>query len=226
MAFECLFVSHDPGVFGTVSRTLRDLAISINMCLSSSKAFNQLAGGSTDLVVIDWEGQASSDLLNDIRKCTTRKKPTIVAISSLGAPITGAHVVLKKPVTAESSTKSLKSAYSRMLFDHRRHTRYALMTSVQAVSGSNSAVSMTIADIGDGGLGLFTKECLIVGDVLSFHLLLPGTIREIYIQVRVLWTRDHGRVGCEFFRIPPADLNILHDWINRKSRVKKPLIAV
>jgi hypothetical protein len=226
MAFECLFVSRDPEVFGTISRILRELAISTNLCLRSSEAFTQLAGGTTDLVVIDWEGESSSNLLHDIWKSTVSKKPTIVAISTLGAPIPGAHIVLKKPLTAESGTKSLKAAYSRMLLDHRRHARYPLMISVEAADASNRTVPVRITDIGEGGLGLVAKVGLIVGDVLSFRLSLPGSIRGIYIQVRVLWTRDYGRVGCEFLRIPPVDLDILQSWITGKCQIKKPVVAV
>ena len=100
------------------------------------------------------------------------------------------------------------------------------MISVEAVGDSNRAVPVTITDIGDGGLGLVTKLELIIGDILSFHLWLPGSIRSIYIEVRVLWTRDDGRVGCEFLRIPPVDINILHAWITRKSQIKKPVVAV
>ena len=73
MAFECLFVSH--GVFGMMSPILRDLGISTDMCLTSAKAFNQLKTGQTDLVVIDWEGEDSSHLLQDIWKSTRKKKP-------------------------------------------------------------------------------------------------------------------------------------------------------
>jgi hypothetical protein len=56
--------------------------------------------------------------------------------------------------------------------------------------------------------------------------LLPGAIRKIYMQVRILWTRDCSRFGCEFLRIPPVDLNILNEWLKRKSEIKKPLNAV
>jgi len=100
------------------------------------------------------------------------------------------------------------------------------MVSVKATDESRRNVSMTITDIGDGGLGLVTQAKLFVGDVLSFHVLLPGAIRKIYMQVRILWTRDFSRFGCEFLRIPPVDLNILNEWIKRKSEIKKPLIAV
>jgi hypothetical protein len=98
--------------------------------------------------------------------------------------------------------------------------------SLTVTDETNRTVPVTITDIGDGGVGLGTKEELIIGDILSFRLLLPGVNRDIYIQVRVLWTREYGAVGCEFLRIPPVDLGILRDWLKRKSQIKKPVIEV
>ncbi len=226
MAFECLLVSRDPSLFSTISRILRNLSISTDVCLSLSKACEVLDKGSTDLIVIDWEDQDSAELMNRIWKGGKWKKPTVVAISSLNCTLPGAHVVLKRPVTLESGTQSLKTAYSRMLVDYRRHARYALMMSVVATGDDGRTFSVMVSDIGDGGLGLSTKEELIIGDILSFRLRLPGTQRDILVQARVLWRRDFGRVGCEFLRIPPVDLTILHDWLKGKSQIKKPRTAL
>jgi CheY-like chemotaxis protein len=223
MAFECLFVSRDPGVFRVVSRILRDLSITTNICLSSSKAAELLDRGSTDLVVIDWEGDDSSALLKKIWKLGKCKKPTVLAVSATDCAMPGVHVVLRKPVTMEAGKKCLRTAYSRMLVDHRRHARYPVMMSVIATADSGRTLRVTVTDIGDGGVGISTKETLTVGDILSFRLHLTGTPREILAQVRVLWSRDYGRYGCEFMRIPPVDLIILHDWLKSKQRIKKPL---
>jgi hypothetical protein len=225
MAFECLVVGRDPGVFGILNRILQDLSICTTICLSPSRAFDLLKD-STDLLVIDWEGEASSSLLHEIWKSGKWKKPTIVLISPVECNRLGVHIVVRKPVTPESGAKSLKSAYSRMLMNHRLHARYALMKSVTATDESNRAITITITDIGDGGIGLATKETLVIGDVLSFRLLLPGTVRDINLQVRVLWTRNYGSAGCQFVRIPPVDLTILHAWLKLKIQIKKPLIAV
>lgn len=130
MTFECLFVCQDPGLFGTVSRILRDLSICTTPCLSSSKAVGELAEG-IDLIVIDWD-EASSDLLREIWKSGAKQKPIVLAISAKDLVIPGVHVVLQKPVTAESGTQALKAAYSKMLQDHRRRARYALMMPVMA----------------------------------------------------------------------------------------------
>lgn len=226
MAFECVLVTRDPGVFGIVSRILRDLSICTDVCLSASKAVTRLATGGTDLVVIDWEEEASAELLREIWKSGNWQKPTVVAISLEGHSVPGVHFVLKKPVTDEASRQSLLVAYSRMLQDHRRHARYALAASVVATDDRNRTVPVTILDIGDGGVGLRSEEELISGSALSFRLLLPGARRDIHIQARVLWTRKFGRIGCEFIRIPPVDVNILHEWLRSKMQVKKPLTTI
>lgn len=225
MTFECLLVSRDAGVVSVMNKLLNKLSISTNICLSSAKAFDQLAGGSTDLVIVDWEDD-SAEFLNRARKLSGWQKLTVVAVSSLDRPVPGADVLLRKPVTDEAGAKSLKAAYSRMLYDHRRHARYALMSTVTATDARGQSSELLILDIGDGGVGVSAKQELTVGDKLSFRLLLPGTDRAIYIQARVQWTREYGAAGCEFLRIPPVDLNILHNWLTGKSQIKKPVVQI
>jgi PilZ domain len=224
MAFECLLVSRDPSVVCTVNKQLGKLSISTNICLSPAKALGQLSEGGADLVVVDLDDDAA-ELLQRIQESGRWQKPTVVAVSSGDYPVHGAHVVVRKPVTEVSVARSLKAAYSRMLCDYRRHVRYALMTSVKATV-KNQPVDVTITDIGDGGVGLSSRDEFAIGDVLSFHLLLPGTVRAIYIEAKVQWARNYGALGCEYVRIPPVDLNILHDWLRKKTQIKKPLLEI
>jgi hypothetical protein len=227
LAFECLLVSKDPQVVYTLNHVLDNFSICTKVCLSPAKAVHELRSGSTDLVVIDWEEERSaSELLHGIRAVDASHKKTIVAIAPVDRQIPGTYLVLKKPLTAESGTKSFKLAYIRMLQEHRRHARYAVLTPVIATIGRDRLVPVTITNIGDGGMGLSCKEPLTVGDVLSFRLLLPSARRPIYIEARILWTREYNVAGCEFVRIPPVDLDIFHDWLKSRCQVKKPLVAV
>jgi PilZ domain-containing protein len=239
MAFECLLVSHDPAVFSTMDRILQDFSIHTNVCPNPSKAANLLADGSTDLIVIDLESEHSSELMHQIFESGMRLKPTILAVSAVDCVIPGVHVILRKPVTPESGAKSLKVAYTRMLRDYRKHTRFALMTPVLATDKNNQIISLIVTNIGEGGVGLTTNinigedgvglttnEKLPIGSILSFRVPLPGLRSEIYIQARVLWTRQYGAAGCEFVRIPPGDLQVLHAWLESRYRFKKPLIPV
>lgn len=225
MAFECLLISRDPAVVCVMNKLLDSLSISTKVCLSTSRAFDQLAGRNTDLVIVDWD-EDSAELLTGIRKTNGWRKPTVVAVYPSEYTVRGADIVLPKPITDSSGAKSLKAAYFRMLYDHRRHTRYALMSKVTVTDERGHSTEATILDIGDGGVGISTKAEFTVGDVLCFRLPLPSADRTIYIQARVQWTREYGALGCEFLRIPPVDLNILHDWLTGKTQIKKPVGAL
>jgi PilZ domain len=205
---------------------LRDFAIHTNVCVTPSKAASLLAESDTDLIVLDLEGQDAAGLVDQILESCGRRKPTILAVSEVDCAIPGVHVVLRKPVTPVAGTTSVKTAYSRMLQDYRKHTRFAVMAPVLASDENNATIRMTVTNIGEGGVGLTTKENLKSGTVLSFCVPLPGLAKNIYISARVLWTRPYGIAGCEFVRIFPADLQILHAWLESRYRFEKPLISV
>jgi hypothetical protein len=223
MAFECLLVSHDPAVFGSMDQVLQDFSIRTNVCPNASIAANLLSDGGTDLVVIDLESKHSVELLQQICESELRHKPTILAVSAVDCAIPGAHVILRKPVTAESGARSLRAAYSRMLQDYRKHTRFALMAAVLATDEHGRIFSLTVTNVGEGGIGLLTGENLTIGSILSFRVQLPGLGSEIDIQARVLWTQPSGAAGCEFVLIPPDHLKVLHLWLESNYRFKKAL---
>jgi PilZ domain len=220
MAFECLLVSRDPAICSTFSTVLRDFSVHSDHCLTSERAPQLLAKGSHDLIVIDWEGQASLDALQEIRRM--KRKPTVMAISAADCAMPGVHVALRKPLTQESAKAYFRVAYSRMLIDHRQRARYAVMTSVTAQDEKHRPIPLTVTDIGEGGIGISCKEPLTVGDVLFFHLPLVGARKPICVEARILWTREYGAAGCQFLRIPPVDMDILREWLRQKFRVKTP----
>ena len=226
MAFECLLVSHDAGLRCTMNEVLHNFSVAVDNCLSSSKACEIVPDRNHDLVVIDWDGDPSLPLLHTIWNLPQRRKPTILAISGEGKSIPGVHFTSRKPVTTGSATESLKSAYFRMLLDYRLKARYAVMTRLTAKDTGGRSVSVTVTDIGEGGIGISSKEILTVGEELSFALRLHRATLPIHIQARVIWTREYGIAGCDFLNIPPVDREILRDWLKAKMQVKKPLISL
>lgn len=226
MAFECLLVSPDPSVFCTMHRILTDFSIATNICLSASKAADLLEEGSTDLIVIDWEAESSIELVREVTQSRSRQKPTVLAVAPKDHALPGVHVVVQKPVTRESGTISMRTAYTRMVHDFRKHVRYAVMAPVQVTDQHKRTLSVTVTNIGEGGVGLSARDSLSIGDVLSFQLCLPGTQRDLSIQARVLWARGYGAAGCEFARITALDRQILLDWIKGRCLIKKPLIDI
>ena len=225
MAFECLLFSPDPAVFSTMDGILHDFSIATKVCPFPTRAAHLLAEGSTDLVVIDLEAENASEFLRQIA-ARTRQKPTVLAVSGADCVAPGVHVILRKPVTHESGLTSLKAAYSRMVRDYRKHTRFAVMTPVAATDEDNRIIQVTVTNIGEGGVGLTSLETLRIGGMLSFRMRLPELKNEISIQARVLWTRPYGAAGCQFVHTSPFDLQLLHAWLESRYRIKKPSIPL
>lgn len=225
MAFECVLVSNDPAVLSTMDPLLHDFSIQTSVCPNPSKVGTLLDQGAADLIVIDLESANYSELLQQLGRAQSKQKPTVLAVSATDCAVTGIHIVLRKPVTTESGLTSLKSAYSRMLRDFRQHTRFALMTPVSATDENNRTLSLTVTNIGTGGVGLTTKETLAIGSTLSFKLVLPGLDNAISIRARVLWKREYGVAGCDFVHVPTFDTQLLNAWLESRYRIKKPLIS-
>jgi len=74
MEFECLLVSQDPALYCTINKVLRNFSITVEHCLSASKASDVVTKGTHDLVVIDCEGEASSELLHAILEFAKEEK--------------------------------------------------------------------------------------------------------------------------------------------------------
>ena len=226
MAFECVLVSDDPAVLCTMDPILHDFSIRTSVCPNPLGMVPRLRERSTDLIVVDLEAVSSSELMRQLQDSQEIRNPTVIAVSATDGVVPGAHVILRKPVTAESGTKSLKVAYSRMLQDFRKHTRISLMASVLATDENHRTFPLTVTNIGVGGVGLALKEDLAVGSVVSFRVRLPGLGDEIAIRARVLWTRRYGVAGCEFVHLPSFDVHLLHAWLESRYRIKKPLVPI
>jgi DNA-binding response OmpR family regulator len=225
MSFECLLVSRDAGVTSVLKAWLDNLSISTNICSNSSMAFDQFTKGNPELVILDWEDD-SPEFVSKARKAQGWREPTLVVISPNDSLVPGADLFLCRPVTSESSAKALKAAYSRILYRYRRRTRYPLISTVRTTDENNHSADVTVTNIGDGGLRLSARQEFIVGNRLSFRLLLPGTDKPVQIQTRVRWTRTYGTVGCEFLHIPAPDLHVLHDWLIEKDQFRKPVTPI
>jgi PilZ domain len=221
---ECLLVSRDPSLVGVLSEMLEKLSVATDICFTASKAAERLTRRPAELLIVDWE-EGAAELLRQIEESAEPRKPTVVAVSPFGDLIPGVYALIQKPVTGESCAPSLRLAYNRILREHRRHARYPLMLPLTATDQNHRLIAVTVANIGDGGVGLVAEDILSIGDVLSFRLLLPGTSQSIRAEARVQWTQK-GRAGCEFVSIPPVELIVLHDWLKAQCKIRRPLVEV
>jgi len=223
MVFECLVVSDDIHVVSLINCALDRLSIDVERCASPVKGLELLAKRDVDLVVCDCKGAPGEmELLNGVLTGDRKRKPTVITVVdspflALGAKSAGAHVIIRKPLTRESSARGLKTAYSRMVREERRAARYAIMRRVLAKNQRGELVPITITDISEHGIGLFSKKKIDVGELLSFELALSNAM-SITVQARLLWAR-HRLGGADFECMSDADRRFLHGWL--ASRVRR-----
>ena len=222
MVFECLVVSDDIQVLSLMNRALDRLSIDVERCANPVKGLELLAKRDVDLVVCDCKGAPGEiELVNGVLTSDRKRKPTVITVVdspflALGAKSAGAHVIIRKPLTRESSAQGLKTAYSRMVREERRAARYAIMRRVLAKNQRGELVPITITDISEHGIGLFSKKKIDVGELLSFELALSNAM-SITVQARLLWTR-HSLGGADFEGMSDADRRFLHGWLASRVR--------
>src|SRR5450755_976203 len=224
MVFECLVVSEDIRVLSVMNWALDRLSIDVEGCPDPVKALEVLAKRDMDLVVCDFSGVPDEmNLLTKVLTSDRKRRSIVLAVVdgpflAIGAKKAGVDVVIQKPLTLESSAQALNDAYSRMVREERRNARHGIMKPVLAKNKRGELLPVTIADIGERGVGSLSKLKLEVGELLSFDLVLPDAATPISVEVRLLWMR-HNMAGADFEYISSTDLRSLCDWL--ASRVRR-----
>jgi hypothetical protein len=226
MKFEALLVSQDLQILRRTLATMEDLSIDVDVCGSPSSALDLLTRRNVDLVILDYdEGNGTAEIAQTLSSSEGRPKTTIAALvngSFSGQQITGAgaHVIIQKPLTNNFRSYFRTLVYSRMVWGRRRDPRYPVRWLVAAKDQNNSPVPITMEDISRAGVGLSFVGKLLVDDILTFRVLLPGTNQIIRFDARVLWRLRDNRAGAEFISISTVDANVLDTWLQSRHRVK------
>jgi hypothetical protein len=224
MKFEALLVSQDPQILRKTLETMQDLSIAVDVCKSTSGAVDLLMRRNVDLVVLDCdEGNGAAEIATTVGKLRGCLKTMIVAL--VDGPLSGkqmteagAHVLIQKPLSANFKNDFRTLVYSRMVWERRQHPRYAVQWLVAAKDSEGRPVPVTMVDISPAGVGLSFAQKLLVDDLLTFRLLLPGTNQIIRFDARVLWNLGDNRAGAKFVNMSTADAEILDTWLQGRHK--------
>jgi hypothetical protein len=226
MKFEALLISQDLQVLQKTVETMEDLSIDVDICGSPSRALDLLTRRNVDLVILDYdEGNGTAEIAKTLSKSGGRLKTTITALvdgSFSGKQITeaGAQILIQKPLTDNFKSYFRTLVYSRMVREWRRHPRYAVRWLVAAKDSKDRPVPVTMENISRAGVGLSFVGKLLVDDILTFRLLLPGTNQIVRSDARVLWRLRDNRAGAEFVNMSTVDADVLDTWLQNRHRVK------
>jgi hypothetical protein len=226
MNFEALLVSQDLQILQRTSETMEDLSIDFDICGSPLGALDLLTRRNIDLVILDCdEGNGVAEIAKTVSKLRGCLKTTLVTLVDdplSGKEITeaGAHVLIQKPLTTNFESDFRTLVYSRMMWERRRHPRCVVRWLVAAKDSKDRPVPVTMEDISRAGVGLSFAGKLLVDDILTFRLLLPGTNQIVRFDARVLWRLRDNRAGAEFVNISTVDADVLDTWLQSRHKGK------
>lgn len=213
---ECLLVGVGAQTLVTVRRALRELAITGHACTRQELAAC-LNGDRFSIVVLDGDAAHAPELLSKIRDyCSRTAAVSLLLLPEAGGTPRGfgrgATMMARKPLTADSARKSLRSALSLTRPPRRRTFRLCVEPLVH-IAGGEQIQRAQVLDVSDTGIAVRAPEMLPRGASVELRLLLPGMNSPVEVRGAVARVA-HDRMGIRFLEFASARHHrALQDWM-------------
>lgn len=219
MSPQALLCSPDPQVVTAIQRILNSSGIELEVCTQPETGMSRLQQQKYDAVFVDCDDMPlGAELLQALRATPSNRQAIAFALLN-GATDTrqayslGANFTLEKPLTVESTTRTLRAAAGLIARERRRYFRQDVCVNVQ-LWVRNVEHSALMTNLSESGMLLSQAE-LKAGTKLRFQFTLPWS--EIVVSGSGVVTWAVG--GCAGVRtsVPKAIRRALEDWVNDRA---------
>ena len=223
MALTSLIVCADAPAVQVLCRILDDMDIQAETCGELPRAQTRLLEQHFDLVVLDFQDEASAaTLISQVRSSPLQGGILIVALADSGDRAAaifekGADFLLYKPLSRERALHGLHAARDRIRQERRRQPRIPVHVCTFIAYAGKEDASATVLEINENGLGFRTPDTLPQSGKVYFQFALPGEDAVLRLGADVMWRDASGRVGVRFVNVPQASKRLLRNWINKQS---------
>lgn len=218
-----ILLSKNDRVARILTLLLKDFEIQLEVCADLDEAKGKLFEGKCDGIFADCELAESLELLRCVRKSKHNKRSIAFAIIGSETPMgvafqAGAHFVIHKPITVETSKRTLRAAHGLMMREKRLQYRNLVTLSATAKTYGHPPVGVTLLDIcRDGALIESHEVRLQKGQLINLRFPLPGTKLEVAVECTVRWADLTGHAGLHFEVIPEQTERVLAQWVKEMS---------
>ena len=177
---------------------------------------------SVDLLVLDL-GLADSDGVAMVRRLRDHagQLPIVVFSGSIsnadevrGLASLGVTGYVNEHSDAPQILPSLAPHLFPDSFNRRSSPRVVLAIPVSYRVDDTIGSALTL-NIGTGGLALRTMSPLAVSTTVRTHFQLPGSVREIGADSRVVWSDRRVGMGLQFEQVDAADQTAVDEYVDR-----------
>ena len=223
MDLKCLLLCSDDKIVRVLRRTLGDLEINVEHCMTSEVALRHLTRERFEAIIVDCAGPGAAAVLRSARMAPCNKRAVAVAILDHGVGLRsafelGAHFILYKPVSVERAKSNFRAARALMKKERRRNSRIAVQIPVEMSSlESGARFKANTTDLGEGGLALNLPRRSKPHGQWQLKFTLPGSAKALEAQAEFAWEGTGTQVGLRFQNASAEVARGLREWVSRNS---------
>jgi CheY-like chemotaxis protein len=223
MHLKSLLLCSDEKIVRVLRRTLSDLDIGVDHCVSAEDALRRLTRERVEAIIVDCAGPGAADVLRSARSAPGNKRAIAVAILDPDIGLRsafeiGAHFILYKPVSAERAKSSFRAARALMKKERRRNSRVAVRFPVEMSSAdSDMRFKVHTTDVGEGGLAVSLPRRSKLRGRWQLFFSLPGSETRMEVAAEFAWEGTGIQAGLRFQDPTPEFERHLREWLVRNS---------
>lgn len=223
MKLKSLLLCSDEKIVRVLRRTLGDLDIGVEHCVSSEVALRHLTRDRFEAIIVDCAGPGAASVLRSARLAPCNKRAVAVAILDPEAGIRsafeiGAHFTLYKPISAEKAKSSFRAARALMKKERRRNARIPVTIPVEMQSRESGVrFKVNTIDLGEGGLALSLPKRTKPQGRWQLLFTLPGCATSLEVDAEFAWEGTGTQVGLRFEDQTAEFAKELREWLIRNS---------
>jgi CheY-like chemotaxis protein len=222
-----LLVCNDAATITQLSESMRQLAMSPEVCAEVPAALGLLSQRKFDAVIVDLQlgGQANA-VLEKVRLSPSNRTAVIFTISANDAETAsafkaGSNFVLRRPLSLTSIDRSLKVAYGLIVREQRRYFRCPIQTPATICRHAMPEIHGQSVNISEGGIAINTDVPIEPGAKVQVRFTLPDQKSQFAVEAAVCWSKE-THVGLQFTSLSPHLTSELQEWLSRRLEENLP----
>lgn len=219
MTLQALLVSTDDAAAEVLGRVLPDYGIALDRSSYPETSMARVEQQKFDALLLDFDDPAhATEVLQHARRLHSGPPSLTVALVADPARVrdiltSGAHFVLHKPLTDETTRAGLRAVAALLNRERRCSLRVPVQAPVELTLPDSRNVEGILLDLSETGMEVLTAEPQLADNLLGFRFQLPGGGLEIKAHGKVAWANPNGQTGVRFLDIPPELSAELKKWV-------------
>src|SRR4029078_1767221 len=219
---RALLLTADPLLITTFTGVSSELGIQAESSEDSDAVSHQLNRARYEAVVLDFDTVSNAGpVLASVHQSRSNKEAVVFAAATNATHINQAlqgraHFLLRRPIEAPVSRRTLYAAYDLMVGGHRRHFRCTASIQVEVkIIRSGESFQCSTINISGNGVAIASPIPLKPAEMLNISLLLPGGSTVCATGI-VIWDDQHGKTGVSFQCSDPEMRHRLDSWLDSR----------